>query len=238
MSIWSRFFGKDPKELFLAYHPQDSSWRIVSWNFDLKNTNERQWVIETHHPHKNVIIWHLDDMETVQFFEDEKIIRRRRITPLQSDLKDLMNLSIHSTLKFGLEENHAFMLDPVTGATTLDFQSEARALQWIQASFGTIIRALESFKKDSSLILTAAVFSGIIPESGERALRVLAFNLDIFFYLRSDKSLQIVIFDDKNMGHGHSRAPVYQQIIKVTKPQFYDEIVKLVHLIANVGEIK
>jgi hypothetical protein len=149
-----------------------------------------------------------------------------------------MNLSIHSTLKYSMEINHEFMTTPVSGATTLDFQSEARALQWIQASFGTLTRALDNFTQRSDLILTAAVFSGIVPDSGENVLRILAFNLDIFFYMKQDLSLQIVIFDDKNMGQGGAKTPTFQQQIKVTKPQFYDEIVKLVHRIAMVGEIK
>ena len=46
MSLWSRYFGKDPKELFLSFAPHESTWRVVSWNFDLKSHDERQWVIE------------------------------------------------------------------------------------------------------------------------------------------------------------------------------------------------
>jgi hypothetical protein len=148
-----------------------------------------------------------------------------------------MNLSIHSTLKYGLEQNHEFMVTPVTGATTLDIQNETRALQWIEATFGTLNRALDNMKKNPDQVLTAACFSGKVPESGEEVLRVIAFNLDIFYYLRPDFTLQIVVFDDKNLGHGQAKTPTFQQIIKVTKPQFYDEIIKLLHHLAQVGEI-
>ncbi len=237
MSFLSSFFGRDPKELFLSFSPQGSHWRVVSWNFDVKEEKERQWTIESHAKNKEIIIWNKKDVETVQFFKDDSLIRRRRI-PKGRDYRDLMNISLHTTLKYGLESNHAFMLSPVSGATTIDYQNESKFLQWIQASFGTLTRSLERFKTDDSLILTGAIFSGVSPESQESVLRVIIFNLDIFYYMRPDQTLQIVVFDDKNQGHGSSRAPVFQQIIKVTKPQFYDEIVRLVHQIATVGELR
>ena len=62
--------------------------------------------------------------------------------------------------------------------------------------------------------------------------------MDIFCYFQNDMSLQIAIFDDKNQGHGSAKTASFQQIIKVTKPQIYDEKVKLVHRIAMVGEIR
>ena len=184
-----------------------------------------------------VIHWEKRQHEEVKFFEGTKLERKRRLPPGDEEFKALMNLSIHSTLKYSIEFNHEFMVTPVPGATTMDIQNETRALQWIQATFGTLTRALDSMNNRPDLILTAACFSGKVPESGEDVLRVIAFNLDIFFYLREDYSLQIVVFDDKNMGHGESKTPTFQQIIKVTKPQFYDEITKLLHKLAQVGEI-
>lgn len=238
MSIWSRFFGKDPKELFLSFSPHNTHWRVVSWNFDLSDADHRRWTIEVHDNDTNIIQWDREEHEEIKFFTNDKLQRKNKITSHDQELKALMNLALHSTLKFSLESNHEFMVTPVAGATTLDMQNESRALQWIQASFSTLTGALDKLTKDSSLILTAAFFSGREPESGDEVLRLIAFNLDIFFYLRPDSSLQIIIFDDKAMGHGKSDTPTFQQIIKVTKPQFYDEIVRLVHRLALVGEIK
>src|SRR5690606_16173736 len=102
--------------------------------------------------------------------------------------RDLMNLGLHSTLKYSIEKNHEFMVTAVAGATTIDMQNENKALQWIQASFTTVQKALESIENNKSSILTAACFSGISPETGEDVLRVIIFNLDIFYYLRDDKS--------------------------------------------------
>jgi len=228
-------FGKDPKDLFLEYKPQGSFWRVVTWNFDLDAPEKRRWTVEAHGEKVQMIQWEKGKVEEVDFFENKKLIRRRRITEAHVDLKALMNIAIHSTLKYALEINHEFMVTPVSGATTMDIQSETRALQWIQATFGTLTRALDSMKKEQ--ILTAACFAGKVPESNEEVLRIIAFNLDIFYYLREDFTLQIVVFDDKNLGHGESKAPTFQQIIKVTKPQFYDEITKLLHRLAQVGEI-
>jgi len=233
MSFWG-YFGKDPKELFLDYSPVGSHWRVVTWNFDLDENARRKWTIEVHDSGSKIIHW---DTRELRFFEQNKIVRRQKHKEESTELKTLMNLALHSTLKYGLERNHEFMVTPVPGATALDIQSETRALQWIQATFGTLNRALDNMKSHPEQILTAAAFSVTVPESGEEVLRVIAFNLDIFYYLRPDFTLQIVVFDDKNMGHGQSKAPTFQQIIKVTKPQFYDEIIKLLHHIAQVGEI-
>lgn len=236
MNLW-KIFGKKPKELFLELTPIGSHWRVVTWNFDLDSPQERQWTVEIQGPKSNMISWKKSKKEEIFFFEKEKLITKKIINAQDEDLKSLMNLSLHSTIKYSLEKNREFMLAPVSGATTLDFQNEAKALQWIQVSFGTLKLALEGMKKDKDLILTGAFFSGIVPEGGEEVLRVIAFNLDIFYYLRPDQSLQIVVFNDKDLGHGKSKTPTFQQIIKVTKPQFYDEITKLMLDLAIAGEI-
>ena len=88
------------------------------------------------------------------------------------------------------------------------------------------------------MILTGAFFSGLEPSTGDRVLRLIAFNLDVLFYFQKDDSMRILVFDDKNMGHGQSKNPSFQQIIKVTKPQFYDEMIRLTHEVATVGELK
>jgi hypothetical protein len=231
------YFGKDPKEYFLEFSPTKSHWRVVTWNFDLGTEAKRKWTIEVHGDKRHLIQWSHRSAEELCFYENDKLVRKKKVKPQDDAYKELMNLVIHSTLKYGLEFNQEFMLTPVPGATTLDMQSETRSLQWIQASFGTLKRALDKVKINSDLILTAACFSGKVPESGEEVLRVIAFNLDIFYYFRTDSTLQIVVFDDKNLGHGQSKTPTFQQIIKVTKPQFYDEIIKLLHHVAQVGEI-
>ncbi|HXH32312.1 MAG TPA: hypothetical protein VNJ01_16045 [Bacteriovoracaceae bacterium] len=242
MNLWKIFFGKDPKDHFLGFDPSASSWRSVTWNFDLESPRMRQWTIEVHQQSVKVIEWSKEDATELKFFDGSQLTGKKRMQQTDAELLALMNISIHSTLKQSLEGNQEFMLTPVSGATTLDFQNEARALQWIQTSFTTLSGALKNLSKDSSLILTAAFFSGVAPEAGgeksDPVLRIIVFNLDITLYLRMDFSLHIIIFDDKNLGHGESKTPVFQQIIKVTKPQFYDEIVKLLHHLAQVGEIK
>lgn len=237
MSLWDLFGSRDPKELFLDYNPQGTHWRVVTWNFDLPDPSIRKWTVEVHGAKTKIIHWEKNGGEELRFFEGKGLVRKRKMKLPNDELRALMNISLHSTLKYSLEVNHEFMVTPVSGATTQDMQNESRSLQWIQATFGTLIRALDSMKNKKDLILTGACFAGRTPDTDEEVVRVIAFNLDIFYYLRSDFSLQIVVFDDKDLGHGESKAPTFQQIIKVTKPQFYDEITKLLHRLAQVGEI-
>ncbi len=238
MSFWKSFSGPLPKELFLSFDPNGAKFSSVTWNFDLKKGGERRYMVEVHKENKITIDWYRHDKEEVNFLSDGKLIRKRRIPSERKEFLDLMNLSVHGTIIAGLEQHKDFVLTPVSGATTMDYDSENRALQWIQASFGTLSRALKKMKEDNSLILTAAFFSGEEPASGEKVLRLIVFNLDIIFYFQNDESLRVLVFDDKNLGHGESRNPSFQQIIKVTKPQFYDEIIKLIHEVATVGELK
>jgi hypothetical protein len=238
MNLWFKIFGKDPKQLFLNWHPEKSSWRTVTWNFDVTDPKERLWIVELFGAQFSSIQWKKLDQQEIKFYQGKSLVNKIKISEEAQDLKALMNLAIHSTIKLGLEENLDFMLAPVSGATIEDMQNEARALQWVQASFGVLTRALERMATDRSLILTAAFFSGFEKQSGKRIVRLIAMNLDISFYLSPDSSLQILIFDDKGEAHGSSKSPVFQQNIKVTKPQFYDEIIKLVHTLAAVGEIR
>jgi hypothetical protein len=238
MSFWKSFSGPDPKELFLSFDPYGAKFSSVTWNSDLKKGGERRYMVEVHKENKITIDWYRNEKEEVNFLSDGKLIRKRRIPSERKEFLDLMNLSVHGTIIAGLEQHKDFVLTPVSGATTMDYDSENRALQWIQASFGTLSRALKKMKEDNSLILTAAFFSGEEPASGEKVLRLIAFNLDIIFYFQNDDSLRVLVFDDKNMGHGQTSNPSFQQIIKVTKPQFYDEIIKLTHEVATVGELK
>lgn len=237
MSFLDRLFPKRPVKEFLAFTPTSTEWRVVSWNFDLKNSSHRLWSIETKgHGREQQIEWHRDGKARVTFFENKKI--KTRANAREGDgMREMMNLAIHSTLKFSLESNHDFLLSPVSGATTLDFQNESKALMWLQGTFGTLNRAMDQMEGRPDLILTSAIFSGLEPQSGKNVFRIIIFNLDIFLSFNPDYSLHVMVFDDKNEGHGSSKNPTFQQIIKVTKPQIYDEIVKLVHRIATVGEI-
>lgn len=238
MNFWQRLRCPDPKEYFLKFSPHSASFVSVSWNFDLKNPSHRQTAIEIHQHSKEVIEWKKSSGEEVSFFENDKLKSHKKISGSRPEYTALMNIAMHSTIKSALESHQEFMLTPVSGATTQDFQSEAKSLQWIQASFGTLSRVLKKFPEVPSLILTAAFFSGVTPETQEKVVRLIAFNLDVIFYLRPDFSLQVIVFDDRNMGHGGSNAPTFQQIIKVTKPQFYDEMVKLTNQLAHVGDLK
>lgn len=237
MSLFD-FMRKDPRQLFLDFSPLGSTWNVVSWNFDLKNPKEKVWSLEVVKETSEMIEWKRLNHDEVIFSKSEKILRKCCVPHEQKEFQELMNLCLHSTIKQSLEIHHEFLLTPVSGATTMDYQNEARALQWILASFGTLTRALDQLASRPELILTAAVFSGLEPQTGRNVLRILAFNLDIFCYFQEDLSLQIAVFDDKNLGHGGAKSPSFQQIIKVTKPQIYDEIGKLVHRIATVGEIR
>lgn len=239
MSFWRRFFqSNNPRDLFFKFNPAGSTWRVVHWNAELEKSHHRNLTLEVQGQQHEIIRWdNFGEKSELRFYRDDGLLLKTK-THADDELKHLMNIGLHSLLKFSLEGDQPFMLEPVSGVTAMDFQNEARAQQWIQASFGTLMRAMDQFENKSDLILTASIFSGKVPDSQEHVLRVLAFNLDIFYYLEAEGNLRIMIFDDKDKGHGVSKTPAFHQIIKVTKPQFYDEISKLVHRIAKVGEIR
>jgi hypothetical protein len=237
VTFLNRLLGKEPKRYFLRLNPHESIWSIVTWNFDCKSTEERRWILELNSgSEKTLVEWQKEKKEVLSFYHNGRLkFSEDKIGNLEA--KNLMNLTVHSTIKIALEKSREFMLEPVSGVTTIDMQNEFKYLQWIQASFGMVTRALDDLRNKKGLIMTGAFFSGIEPKTNERVIRVIIFNLDIFYYLNADQTLRVLIFDDKNKGHGESQNPSFQQIIKVTKPQFYDEIVKLLHRIAEAGEV-
>ncbi len=233
------FGGSDPfKSHLLKIHPEDFSWRVVSFSFDgggydLRHTKiqlqkaNSEWLIQYPHQQKstyplvivnngNKTTWHPSSLE----FEDQKIL----------------NLFLHETIRVSMEETLDFMRAPVSGVTSADYQSEAQALKWFEVSLSVLLRAMDKFDKDSSLVLTGCFFAGRRIENNERIIRLIIFNLDIFFYLQEDNSLRVMVFDDKDKGHGAGKTPVLQQIIKVTKPQFYDQIIHILQRITQHGE--
>lgn len=239
MNFLNRFLAADPKKIFLSFDPSSADFVSVSWNQDLRDVKERHWLVELSSPEKRTLHWQKNrgGKERLQEFRGNASATRVNLQHRDA-ARDLMNLAVHATCKSGVERHRAFMERPVSGAVAMDFQTETKALQWIQASFGSVTRALDKFERDPSLILIGAFFSGINQETEEVVLRLIVFNIDVIYYLREDNSLQVIVFDDKNLGHGESRAPTFQQTIKVTKPQFYDEILKLTHKLASKGEIR
>lgn len=227
------------KQNLLQIHPRDFSWRVVSFSFetnsyDLRNTKiqlqnqQKEWLLQFPHKKNSTFplmissdqkrkTWHPSSLE----FEDQKVL----------------NLFLHETMRVSMEEMLDFMRAPVTGVTTVDYQNEAQYLKWFEVSLNVLARALDKFEKDPSLILTGCFFAGKRPENDERLVRLIIFNLDIFFYLQSDNSLRVLIFDDKDKGHGSGQTPVFQQIIKVTKPQFYDQMILILQRITQYGEL-
>jgi hypothetical protein len=230
-------FSKNLKQLFLDFNPKNSTWRVVKWNLDTNLTLLRQYTVEVIGDKSHLIQWDFKKDPIANFFENQKLVKRQKIKKDLKIFQDLMNISVHSTIEYSLDLYKDFMFKPVVGATSLDIQNEAKAIQWIQVSFGTLVRSLEKLKNNRDLIFTGAFFSGVVPDTKENVLRVIAFNLDIFYYFRDDFSLQVVIFDDKYHEHGTIKNPSFHQIIKVTKPQFYDEIIKLLNEFAKAGEI-
>lgn len=227
MIFFKQFFQK-PEDFFKKLSITDSQWSVLTWNWDIKESEERKQSIELNGPKLSRVIW---SNKEVVFIENKKI---RAFSHHQSQkLKDLFNLSSHLIMKSSIESHYDFMRKTQEG----DLNSETRSLQWIQASFRTLQGALDKVSKNPEMIFTCAFFSGVNPEVGQRVLRLICFNLDINYFMLEDGSLRIVVFDDKDLGQGSAQEPVFHQIIKLTKPLFYDEIIKLLQQVTSVGEI-
>lgn len=227
MNFLNRFFST-AKEQFQKLPINDSSWTVLTWNWDLASIDDRRMTLELNSESHFKVIW---NKKEVIFIKDDKV----RAFPHQDkqELKDLFSLSRHLSLKTSIESHQGEMRKTSEG----DLAAETRSLQWIQASFKTLQGALQRIKEDPQLIFTCAVFSGVNPQLQQRVLRVICFNLDINYFMLDDESLRIVVYNDKNQGHGSQAAPSFHQIIRLTKPLFYDEITKLLQQVTAAGEL-
>jgi hypothetical protein len=238
MNFFSIFFKPKLKDFFLSFDPSRFDWRVVAWNLNLQDSSSRTYSIELKGEKITSVEWTRSKFSSLRVAKDKGKIFKKLSGNDQSDYARMMNLAIHSTILAGLDELKPLILQPVSGVTAPDFQSESKALEWLKVSFTTLNNALEKIGTDSNLILTAGFFCGLQPDTGEKVLRLLALNLDIFYYFLDDNSLRIVIFNDKDQGHGSAKSPIFHQIIKVTKAQFYDEIIKLINKLAIAGEVE
>jgi hypothetical protein len=238
-----KFFINKKKEKLKKYLDQiylnDQSWSVISWNLNFVNESERGLLIEHFIDSLKLrVLYRFNPIDLKSVEWEENFTKKINASGLEGrELADSLNLVIHGLVASALEFNKSFVMRAVPGATTLDLQMELKALEWIKTSFKVLSMALDKIKSDTTLILTGAIFFGIEPQSQKRILRILAMNLDIFYYFEEDDSLRVVIFNDKNQGHGSSQEPAFHQIIKVTKPQFYDEIIKLINKFAVAGEL-
>ena len=66
--IFFDFFKSSPRSLFLEYSPQDANWHVITWNFDLKNLQERLWTLEIQGKNNQVIEWSKAKTEEIRFF--------------------------------------------------------------------------------------------------------------------------------------------------------------------------
>jgi len=215
------------------------TWVAVTWNLNLEKKKLRTLGFDLQGVNSLLLQWHRDQEESISF--STELDKNKKLIFDSSDKTEfhpILNLKTHEVIASALEEFKEFVLTPVSGVTALDFQEEQRYLEWLKTTFKVLNSALDKIQADKDLILTAGFFSGIEPQSGKKVVRILAMNLDVFYYFEEDFSLKVVVFNDKNLGHGSAQSPVFHQNIKVTKPQFYDEIIKVVNKIAVVGEIE
>jgi len=215
------------------------SWVAVTWNLNLKKTVARSLCLDLQGTSSLFIEWHRDKKDEISFSTNNDKNRRLIFGPNDvTEFYPLLNLKTHEVISSSLDAFKDAILTPVSGVTALDFQEEQKYLEWLKTTFKVLNSALDKIQVDKSLVLTAGFFSGLEPQTGKKVVRILAMNLDIFYYFEEDSSLKVVIFNDKNLGHGSAQAPVFHQNIKVTKPQFYDEMIKVINKIAVVGELE
>lgn len=244
MIAWlKKLFKKDLsfKDSLLELHPDDFTWRVVSFSFEPNNYELRHtkiqlqdkngwWLIQfPHSPNSTHPL-----VMTSQFDDKKKTWIPSELVP---EDKKFLNLFLHETVRTSMDEIQDFMRAPVSGVTSSDYQNEAQFLKWFEVSLGVLDKALDKFAKDPHLVMTACFFAGQRVENQERLIRLIIFNLDIFFYLQEDNCLRVMVFDDKDKGHGQTSRPTFQQIIKVTKPQFYDQMVLILQKMTQHGEI-
>ncbi|GEM_PF-1168202 len=240
MDMIKKWFHKSSnfKAELLKVHPEDFSWRVVSFSFENSGYDHRHTKIQLQNlkGHWALQFPHLKKSRFPLLIQAADKKNSWPTDSIQLEDEKALNLFLHETIRVSMEEMLDFMRAPVTGVTSVDYQNEAQYLKWFEVSLTVLTKALERFEKDSSLVLTGCFFAGTRPENNERIVRLIIFNLDIFFYLRPDNALRILIFDDKDKGHGENQTPVFQQIIKVTKPQFYDQMILILQRITEYGE--
>lgn len=130
-------------------------------------------------------------------------------------------LFTHLCLKESFTPLKTSSLLPVSGQTSASLQEESKGLQWIQTSFRVLEAALENCERNKDQLVVASL------KLDQANMAFQIFNLDINVAFLSEGIMRVVIFDDKNQGHGSAKSPSLEVDFATLKPAVLDELIKI-----------
>jgi len=218
-------FKKKKSDLFTQLPIETADFLVVSWNHGGLKPGERTFLIDLQGLEK-ISIRYSSLYERIEILSQKE----KQVLKMDSQNRDLLNLTLHGTLVQAIEKGKRWSINESNTKELAQIAQEDRAREWIKTSFRVLTQALEKVAQDQSLILQATLMSGIFPENGQRLIRLHVFNLDIYYHFLTDESLRVIIFDQNDQK--------LDARIWVTKPQIYDELIKVIVLLGKVGELK
>lgn len=113
----------------------------------------------------------------------------------------------------------------------LQIENEEKALEWIRVSFEVLKKGIIESVTNSEFLFQAKIFAGINPQTKEREIRIINFNLDMTLILLSNNNLRVIIYNRKPGIEQKDLKPSLIGDYSFRKREIFDHIIDLFSLL-------
>lgn len=113
----------------------------------------------------------------------------------------------------------------------LQIENEEKALEWIRVSFEVLKKGIIESVTNPEFLFQAKIFAGINPQTKEREIRIINFNLDMTLILLSNNNLRVIIYNRKPGISSKDLKPSLIGDYSFRKREIFDHIIDLFSLI-------
>lgn len=113
----------------------------------------------------------------------------------------------------------------------LQLENEEKALEWIRVSFEVLKKGIIESITNSEFLFQAKIFAGINPQTKEREIRIINFNLDMTLVLLSNNNLRVIIYNRKPGVPQKDLKPSLIGDYSFRKREIFDHIIDLFSLL-------
>lgn len=164
---------------------------------------------------------------------DKKIIFDHSVSnnyPIKSKFKNLIEGHI-------LKEFEIFKTQLNKGEfSPLQAENEEKALEWIRVSFEVLKKAIIESITNEDFLFQCKIFAGTNPQTKQKEIRIITFNLDITLILLENNNLRVIIYNNKPGIDPKTIKPSLIGDYSLRKREIFDHIIDLFSLLTKAIE--
>ncbi len=112
-------------------------------------------------------------------------------------------------------------------------ENEDKAVEWIRVSFEVLTKAVLESLTNPEFLFQSTFFCGVNPKTNKHEMRLMAFNLDMTFYLLDDNNLRVLIYNKKPGVEHLELKPVLMGDYSFRKREIFDHLINLLSVLSK-----